>query len=623
MQIVANSPRDLEVGQYDVAIVLPSHGEAYLPLRMLHSIVADPIVADTRVAACLVINHAKGAPVEAIASNQRTKTLCVALWQNADPPADLASDEESVGAGIDVAAYRKVAENIGGASTKVRLLVIDLFSEGHEPDACNVGIARREGCAAALRLLKESGVLVVADADSWLEPNFLSELVKEYADPAVLAATGEVRFWPEARSRMAHALSEAANALGRAHRMLHAVIAPAPPESREHDYTMPGTFMTMRPHVYRESGGFGPISGGEDIELSLRILKGGTPIRYLDGPKVSTTTRVSLRTDPGHGLGQDVARRLAHVGEPGAYPVASFDALCSRRRLLADLEAARAAGGDAGMETALRRFEIDCPAEAGLQRLGEEEIAAFLEAYRLAPNIAYLRDNDFFLNEVDRVFDRRFPRIGLAAALDALWIRLDGLDPQFTKRFKHVLDRNDMYARLIDGADPDRQRVDREARLIDDLLRRGKELQAAVYSWSYAKRLVSWREVLRGSGDAGKPGSEAHLGALVDALILAEIDMSGMKLMMDRLRPLADAPKAKVPDDVKPIAQAAIGERLNCIRAHVDAAELAASTYESCFQGVDLGEERKAAWEGLQNALTRSARRAEWTKPKPTTGDPA
>ena len=414
MRLLAQREEDLREGQYDVVVVIPSYDEGYRFLRMLESVAVQEGVEDVRTAVLLVLNNAADARPNVRASNERGQRLVEALWAG-EPPADLETNTEthSVSAELRIQAFRAVA------ASRARLLLMDLFSEGHAPETCNVGIARDEGGRAAARLLKERGVIAFSDADGWYRKTYLSGLRTTYAAGAD-AATGPIETFPadDLASIRAEELRETESRLRRAQQMIQHALGATNMLHPEGTHMMSGANLTVRREEFLAAGGIDHVAGGEDIAFACKLIDRGKTIAYSGEMTVVTPGRVSLRTHEDHGYGQRIARMTAHIADYGALPTMGLlgrrlaDALVRRMREARDL----APDDEAAWKAHMAAFRY-AEREAEAPPLLPAEIDELWREYRRAPRIPRLDDNDFVFRATERMARARMPDTRMALAL--------------------------------------------------------------------------------------------------------------------------------------------------------------------------------------------------------------
>ncbi|MGE5126325.1 MAG: glycosyltransferase, partial [Betaproteobacteria bacterium] len=133
------------------------------------------------------------------------------------------------------------------------------------------------GKAAALnRALADAKgeILVTIDADTAVEPQAISLLVRHFADPTVGAVAGNVKVgnrdrWITRWQALEYVTSQ--NLEKRAFDLLNCITV------------VPGAFGSWRAEILREIGGLTPDTVAEDADLTIAVRRRGWRIRYDDG----------------------------------------------------------------------------------------------------------------------------------------------------------------------------------------------------------------------------------------------------------------------------------------------------------------------------------------------------
>lgn len=421
MQTLAREPQALAAGQYDLALALPAYNEGRGVMAMLHSMAAQEGIADdVRMLIAVVVNQAKDSPADVTAGNILTHKLVTALW-NGTPPEGFADDATiSIFPEMNLPWFQVTVEAMQ-TRRRIEVILVDMYTEAHAPDRCNVGIARRAGCETVIPLLKPGGILITSDADSWAGPRLAQELVAAYADPSVMAVTGTVTNMPTYETSNVDRLREVEIQLRSAQILAYRILHPrahTEREGREHDAMMPGAFMTMRPEVYAAAGGFDDAAGAEDTALSLRILRLGHTIHRKRDAEIFTLSRVSLRTHEDNGLGQAIARKMPYSETPNTYPVRPMRAVAFIEELNAQLERARTADGEAAWRESMRSFRAGgLEEEDPRTRLSDTELDRLWSEFQRAPNISHVSANGFIWLAVSDMGKARFDDVRMDVAL--------------------------------------------------------------------------------------------------------------------------------------------------------------------------------------------------------------
>ncbi|HRH92956.1 MAG TPA: hypothetical protein PKV72_00310 [Candidatus Peribacteria bacterium] len=468
MQTLAREPQALAAGQYDLALALPAYNEGRGILAMLHTMATQEDISDTtRMLVAVVVNQAKDAPADVTAGNALTHELVASLWSGI-PPEGLEKDEAiSVFPESNMPWFNAVVEAMQ-VRRRIEVILVDMYTEAHAPDRCNVGIARGAGCETVIPLLKPDGILMTSDADSWAKPNLAAQLFTAYADPAVMAVTGTVTHMPTHETVNIDRMRDAEAYLRSAQIMTYRILRSlphAPADDREHDAMMPGAFMTMRPEVYAAAGGFDDAPGAEDTALSLRILRLGHKIHRRPEAEIFTLSRVSLRTHEDNGLGQAIARKMPYSETPNEYPVRPMRAVAFIEELNAHLERSRTAAGEAAWRESMRSFRAGGLEEGDPQsQLSETELDRLWNEFQRAPAISHVSANGFIWLAVSDMGKARYADIRMDMALHEVQAALENHEEQEgcdqVTRFNGLIrEDNDVLATLAAFA---KRRIEQE-----------------------------------------------------------------------------------------------------------------------------------------------------------------
>lgn len=146
---------------------------------------------------------------------------------------------------------------------------------GGKHTALNAGIAIARG-----------EIIGCLDADSFVAPNALREVVKYFEDPTTMAVTPSVRVWrPEGLlQRMQEAEYDMSIFIQKSLSLLGALTV------------TPGPFSFFRACVFKELGGYRHAHSTEDMEYAMRMQKAGYKIVNAHTARVFTKTPKTLKT---------------------------------------------------------------------------------------------------------------------------------------------------------------------------------------------------------------------------------------------------------------------------------------------------------------------------------------
>ncbi len=267
------------------AVVIPALAERARLLGTLRSLAANPRQELARALVVVVVNNrAPGvARAEDIADNQETLGLLRGLLR-----------------GAGAAEGRDVTE------AGLRLACIDASSPGLElPAKGGVGLARRIGLDAALRVLHEAGVgeasvLLSTDADTLVEPNYLEAVRRHYARPEAWAACVDYAHCldgaeAEVAAILAYETHLRCHVLGL--RLAHSPYA----------YATVGSTIVCSARAYAAAGGMNRRQAGEDFYFLQELAKTGR-VEAIHATTVHPAPRASHRVP--FGTGRWVQERL-------------------------------------------------------------------------------------------------------------------------------------------------------------------------------------------------------------------------------------------------------------------------------------------------------------------------
>ncbi len=187
---IDNKREIIETGKssLDAVITVPAYREGYAVVDMLYSIATQKdLPKEFKYAVFVVINNNPDESEEVYQSNMRTYTLLQALRSEKKISVDVNSDFDNDNHFKEV--NHKIQEI---QKSKLEINIIDIFSEGHTSINSNVGLARQAVAETAIGYLKheDKALYVTTDADTMLDPNFLSGAHQCFVDFPELDALG-------------------------------------------------------------------------------------------------------------------------------------------------------------------------------------------------------------------------------------------------------------------------------------------------------------------------------------------------------------------------------------------------------------------------------------------------
>lgn len=159
----------------------------------------------------------------------------------------------------------------------------------------NIGLARKLGCEKARFLAKKhpdpEEIIVNTDADTILLPGYFQTAARVFQDSKVIAASG-----PFIINHPKIPLKKFGRRMIALHQLLAAFDLRAPWMLKKLSHSfLYGANSCLRRSLYEEMGGWDKQFGNiEDLFLTLKILKEGHSIVYVDGLRVETSLRKFL-----------------------------------------------------------------------------------------------------------------------------------------------------------------------------------------------------------------------------------------------------------------------------------------------------------------------------------------
>lgn len=310
---VAPSPEGYErEPNLDVVVVIPCYDEWPGILRTLASIAGQKKKQKELLhGVVVVINNKPDAPEKVKAANAKTYTMLQLI--RLGYPIDVVDEHTNY-------LIRSIQ------TMKLRIEVIDAFSEGHAHEESNVGRARKTGTQHALSLLKpqkEKAAIISTDGDSMFGSEVIESVHKIFseghADAVALGSALDTNFL-DSESRRAYQRYRLQWELRDAYKRVEDMLVHYtndtegsiyPPHSRDSSILeselicMGGGYSAYTRGAYEKSGGYKDIGTAEDTELSHAIAEAGGIIKDIREkyPRaiVFTQPRISERTEKGYG----------------------------------------------------------------------------------------------------------------------------------------------------------------------------------------------------------------------------------------------------------------------------------------------------------------------------------
>lgn len=282
-------------GGFAGAVVIPALAEEGSLFATLASLAAHPAAVLDKFLVLVVVNHR---PSTAAADQADNRRLLQRLRQGQGPP-------------------------------ELALAWVDAASPGRElPDQDGVGLARKLGLDLALDRLdwSASPILACLDADTLVEPNYLSALQTHFASTTAGGAVLPFRHQQPQDPALTEAMAHYELFL-RGHQ-LGLALAGSP-----YAYISIGSALACRAQAYLQAGGMNRRSAGEDFYFLQQLAK-TCGVAQLRGTTVFPSARLSRRTP--FGTGRSLERLLAAGGEPGlCYPPEAYRLLAAWLQLVA------------------------------------------------------------------------------------------------------------------------------------------------------------------------------------------------------------------------------------------------------------------------------------------------
>ena len=226
--------------------------------------------------------------------------LCIGVFVVINNPED--TDKEIRTSNRDT---QKTVERLARRMPEhIHLEAIDLWSEGHAPEKCNVGIAREAGVQVAFKHLKSDGIIINTDADTVLENHYVHTAITKFdSDPDLSAVVGSLDLdidESDPEANIGTSIMAINHRLKRIFESMYKSEVATPIEDKSPRYAS-GANMVVRASTYSEVGGYNALGAGEDSDLIKRICDSGHKAEHSNVLRVKTSSRMSDRTDYGFG----------------------------------------------------------------------------------------------------------------------------------------------------------------------------------------------------------------------------------------------------------------------------------------------------------------------------------
>jgi GT2 family glycosyltransferase len=417
------------LADFDLAVVIPSCGEGREIVGAVSAAerAISKLSEDIRVVVIVVLNNPPNHD-DYRTSNELSRDI-LSLYAEKEPQGDY----------VQIHHKNENFEAMKAAPERLNLVMIDMFSDGHVQQGCNVGMARRVGENFALTLLKDNGIMFCSDADSVAGENCLVEVVDFFKRNTNVAATS---CWPEDIEPHEDDLEgQRINNLQRIKDLFHSISGGLQIRFWDKKFLGPRTFAlcgcntAIRKSAYTAIGGRRAMDRGEDSDLSIRLAQAGYKVVENPGQKVYTSLRLDGRT-PGDHCYASGCRKLA-TENPLEYTVESLEYSYFRTLILEycndcyGKNAARYASDPefSGSErfagywrNGLRRRLEGKPIELDLS---DDELEEIRKAWAQHPDLNSTNLNPALTKTIERVVGNKYPKKSLAEMLVYLWESLE------------------------------------------------------------------------------------------------------------------------------------------------------------------------------------------------------
>lgn len=420
----------------DVAIVIPSYNEGQDVVHMLGSIAEQKRIDDLNVGVFVVVNNARNAAQEVLASNEATMELLLHLQLDMVPDG-LPSRNRILRQlkpwnPIGIFPSKKVdAERV--VISRHRVALIDMSSDGHAPETCNVGLARDTGMRLAIPCTKENGILISTDADTMLGEEYIRSAYDLLANGKYAAVTGPVLLYsyldqPLQQTR-AQTVNQAENLIAGImyswieRNMVHTM-------ERKKVPGLAGSNTAIKKMEYIAAGGIPHINGAEDTSLGLSLLRQGKEICKDEKLSIFTDARESDRAEAGCSMGQYMIEKAKQCrDEQKSFTVANPAGMCLVHMLSRTIDAVSMHNfPEEQWKATVNNYAS--VGDFGYLPLSDEELQDLWELKEKEPLLVSLDKNHFLQKYINRLAEKKWPPIPIAQCSDMLADMLIGKEGQ-------------------------------------------------------------------------------------------------------------------------------------------------------------------------------------------------
>lgn len=429
-----------EPGSLDWALVVPSYREGVDVFSTLHRGLTQKDVDPSKIAIFVIVNNARDASAEVLASNAETIALVRLLqWK---PTFENVQAEDAaafeMARKIDPKGFVNTAQMYKeAAASQVRLVLIDLSTEGHALEECNVGWAKDIGGRMATDALKDDGVLTITDADTLISPRHASAVLDSFEKDPDLAGLRTI-YRTYGNDEEAVCADEIDHHRDTLYFLSHDLVRFTALDYKPEPFMlMSGPNINVRARIFKELGGLEHISGAEDMTFSMKMLDRGHKISRHPDLSYYSKIRASDRTAENCGEGQRVIRDLAFKDDYGKADVLTFEQHRFVDFLSRGVQCANIVAKDE--ETWRRMVKMAAPSDVVLD---DEDVDALWAAKMKAPNVNETLSHWYLLMCIDDIAEKRLKKSTLAQESAAMYERFKSSDliPEQIRVLATILD---------------------------------------------------------------------------------------------------------------------------------------------------------------------------------------
>lgn len=410
----------------DVAIVIPSYNEGQNVVHMLGSIAEQIGINDLKVGVFVVVNNARDAVSEVLASNETTIDLLLHLQSDLVP--DGLSGRNRIlrqlkpWNPIGIFASKKLdAERV--ITSKHQVTLIDMSSDGHAPEMCNVGLARDTGMRLAIPCTKDNGILISTDADTMLGEGYVRRAYDLLSKDRYAAATGPVLLYSHVDQPLRQVQGQT---ISQAESIISGLIFWW--IERNIMYTMKrkkvpglaGSNTAIKRSEYIAAGGIPHINGAEDTNLGLSLLRQGKKICKDKNLYIFTDARESDRAEAECSMGQHmIARASRYRDDQEGFSVANPAGFVMAHMLSGTVEAANIRNLPEEQWKAMVSNYISI-GDFGYLPLSAEELQDLWELKEKEPLLVSLDKNHFLQKYINRLSEKKWQPVSISQCSNML-----------------------------------------------------------------------------------------------------------------------------------------------------------------------------------------------------------